>query len=130
MKGDTLPHGSGRCLCILIVEDEPIIAMDLQFIFEDRGYAVLGPAGSVDMALRLLDQASPDVAVLDANLCGHSVAPVAERLRSLGIPFVVSSAYNAAQLQIHEVLANVENVHKPFQQNRLLAAVTRALGSE
>lgn len=130
MNDDAIPQDASRRFRILIVEDEPLIAMDLQFIFEDCGYGVLGPVGSVDMALHLLDDTQPDVAVLDANLCGHSVAPVAERLRSLGVPFVLSSAYDAAQLQCYEVLANVENVRKPFQQSRLLAAVERALGSE
>lgn len=46
-----------------------------------------------------------------------------------GIPFVLSSAYDTAQLRCHEVLANVENVRKPFQQSHLLAAVGRALGT-
>ncbi|KIX18559.1 hypothetical protein SY26_06750 [Paracoccus sp. 228] len=114
---------------MLIVEDEPIIAIDLRIIFQDDGYDVLGPATSVDMALRLLNNARPDLAVLDVNLRGQSVAPVAERLRSLQIPFFLSSSYEAAQLQTVTVLANVENVRKPFEERRLLAAARRALGS-
>ncbi|TJZ89949.1 response regulator [Paracoccus gahaiensis] len=129
-----LPHktalvDAGHCPCILIVEDEPIIAIDLRIIFHEHGYDVLGPATSVDMALRLLNRARPDVAVLDANLRGQTIAPVAERLQSLQIPFFLSSAYEAAQLQTVKVLANVENVQKPIEESRLLAAARRALGS-
>ena len=133
-KDARLPHNAtpvdaAHCPCILIVEDEPIIAIDLRIIFQDDGYDVLGPATSVDMALRLLNNARPDLAVLDVNLRGQSVVPVAERLRSLQIPFFLSSSYEAAQLQTVTVLANVENVRKPFEERRLLAAARRVLGS-
>lgn len=123
------PDDAKHLPCILIVEDEPILAIDLRLIFQDNGYAVLGPANSIDMALRLLDSARPDVAVLDVNLHGHPVTPVAERLRSLQIPFFLSSAYEAAQLQAMDALATVENVRKPFEERRLLATARRALGS-
>lgn len=116
-------------LCILIVEDEPIIAIDLQFLFSSQGFDVLGPANSVDMALNLLNSSLPNVAVLDVNLHGHSVVPVARRLQSLGIPFVLSSAYDAADLQCYDVLANIENVQKPVQAGRMLTAIRRALTS-
>ncbi|MBM3604164.1 MAG: response regulator [Alphaproteobacteria bacterium] len=121
--------GTGPCPCILIVEDEPILAIDLRYIFQDNGYAVLGPATSVDMALRLLNSARPDVAVLDVNLRGQTVTPVAERLRNLQIPFFLSSAYEAEQLQAIDLLANRENVRKPFNEEQLLAAARRALGA-
>nr|WP_111299566.1 response regulator [Paracoccus saliphilus] len=113
--------------CILIVEDEPVIAVDLQCVFEDHGYTVLGPAASVSTALQLLNRERPDLAVLDANLRGQPVTPVAECLRSLGIPFFLSSAYEASQLTSHEVLAKVENVRKPAGRSSLLAAARRAL---
>lgn len=129
MPDNATADDAGPCPCILIVEDEPILAIDLRYIFQDHGYDVLGPATSVDMALRLLNSARPDVAVLDVNFRGQTVAPVAERLRSLQIPFFLSSAYEAAQLQAIEVLADVENVRKPFEESRLLAAARRALGS-
>jgi two-component system, response regulator PdtaR len=112
---------------VLIVEDEMLIALDIQMMLEDNGFQVVGPAGSVDSALRLLDDIRPDVAVLDGNLRGRPVVPVAQRLRSLEIPFVLSSAYDLFTFDGSEVLAGAENVQKPISEGRLIAALQRAL---
>ncbi|MFC3170320.1 response regulator [Paracoccus fontiphilus] len=112
---------------MLVVEDEMMIALDVQMMLEDNGYTVLGPAGSVEGALRLLDELRPDVAVLDGNLRGRPVIPVARRLRSLEIPFVLSSAYDIFTFDGSDVLAGAENVQKPVSENRLIAALQRAL---
>ena len=112
---------------VLVVEDEMIIALDVQMMLEDNGYRVLGPAGSVDGALRLLDDLRPDVAVLDGNLRGRPIIPVARRLRSLEIPFVLSSAYDIFPFDGSEILAGAENVRKPVSEGRLMAALQRAL---
>ncbi len=112
---------------VLIVEDEILIALDIQMMLEDNGFQVVGPAGSVDSALRLLDDIRPDVAVLDGNLRGRPVVPVAQRLRSLEIPFVLSSAYDLFTFDASEVLAGAENVQKPISEGRLIAALQRAL---
>ena len=112
---------------VLIVEDEMLIALDIQMMLEDNGFQVVGPAGSVDSALRLLDDIRPDVAVLDGNLRGRPVVPVAQRLRSLEIPFVLSSAYDLFTFDGSEALAGVENVQKPISEGRLIAALKRAL---
>lgn len=112
---------------VLVVEDEMIIALDVQMMLEDNGYRVLGPAGSVDGALRLLDDLRPDVAVLDGNLRGRPITPVARRLRSLEIPFVLSSAYDVFPFDGSEILEGAENVRKPVPEGRLLAALQRAL---
>lgn len=112
---------------VLVVEDEVLIALDVQMMLEDHGYQVLGPAGSVESALRLLEGSRPDVAVLDGNLRGRPIIPVALRLRSLRIPFVLSSAYASFPFEGSEVLAGAENVQKPVSEKRLIAAVQRAL---
>ena len=112
---------------VLVVEDEMLIALDLQMMLEDNGFQVLGPAGSVESALRLLEDIRPDVAVLDGNLRGRPIIPVAQRLRSLEIPFVFSSAYDIFTFEGSEVLAGAENVQKPVFEDRLIAAVQRAL---
>ncbi|TIV21379.1 MAG: response regulator, partial [Mesorhizobium sp.] len=65
---------------VLIVEDEFLIAMDLQSILERRGWRVIGPVGSVAGASRLLERERPAVAVLDVNLGNELVTPVAEQL--------------------------------------------------
>ena len=91
-----------------------------------HGFRVLGPATTVAAALRLLDGAAPDVALLDVNLRGEPVTPVAEALRARGVPFVLVSAYDRAQLTA-EVLAGAPNVGKPTNVRRLLAALARAV---
>ena len=53
---------------VLVVEDEALIAMDLQALLEEAGYQVLGPANSSAAALALIDNEEPDVALLDVNL--------------------------------------------------------------
>jgi DNA-binding response OmpR family regulator len=111
---------------VLVVEDEVLIAMDLERLLGRHGFRVLGPAASVAGALLLLDDAPPDVALLDVNLRGEMVTPVAEALRARGIPFVLASAYDAAQLTA-EVLAGAPNVGKPVNMRRLLAALARAV---
>jgi two-component system, response regulator PdtaR len=111
---------------VLVVEDEFLIAMDLERTLRRHGYRVLGPAATVAAALRLLDGGAPDVALLDVNLRGEMVTPVAEELRARGVPFVLASAYGRAQLTA-EVLAGAPNVGKPVNVRRLLAALARAV---
>ena len=127
MSDKPAPCSPGNRVSVLVVEDEMIIALDVQMMLEDNGYQVLGPADSVEGALRLLDELRPDVAVLDGNLRGRPVIPVARRLRSLEIPFVLSSAYDIFTFDGSEVLAGAENVQKPISENRLMAALQRAL---
>lgn len=82
--GDKL---SGRSH-ILIVEDEFLLASDLAQALESAGYKVVGPAPSVDIALKTIDASQPDAAVLDIQLSDGKSFPVARRLLELGLPFV------------------------------------------
>ena len=78
---------------LLIVEDEYFLAEDLAHYFHDLGAEVVGPVGSVAAALTVLRSAELDGAVLDVNLRGERVYPVAEVLRQRGVPFVFASGY-------------------------------------
>lgn len=118
-------HGDDR-FCILVVEDELFIAMEVEAALIEGGFRVLGPAASVEDALYLLDDERPHAAVLDYNLGRDKVTPVALQLKSLGIPFILASATGPAELARYQVLADVHNVGKPTDMNRLLEAV-RAL---
>lgn len=112
---------------VLVVEDEPLIALDIQMMLEDHGYGVQGPAGSVEAALALLDRARPDLAVLDLNLRGQLVLPVAERLLVLGVPFILASAYASAEFTgRNRIFADVQRVDKPILERCLLEALGRA----
>jgi DNA-binding NtrC family response regulator len=112
---------------VLIVEDELLIAWDLQLLLEGRGWHVLGPVASVQDALGLLQGELPSVALLDVNLGHELVTPVAEFLRTRGVPFAVASAYENPEQFGGEVLAGAPNAGKPTNERRLLAALTQAL---
>jgi DNA-binding response OmpR family regulator len=78
---------------VLIVEDEYFLAQDLAEYFHALGARVLGPVGTVADALRLLESTEVQAAVLDVNLRGERVYPVADLLRDKGVPFVFASGY-------------------------------------
>jgi len=81
---------------VLIVEDEALVAMDLQFAFEDAGAEVVGPAMSLGDALALAEQAPEiDCALLDVDLAGCDVYPVAQILQSRGIPFIFHTGHGS-----------------------------------
>jgi CheY-like chemotaxis protein len=122
------PGSPSRDPLVLVVEDELLIAMDLKRLLGRHGFRVLGPAATVAGALLLLDGATPDVGLLDVNLRGELVTPVADVLRARGVPFVLASAYDGAQLLSAAVLVGAPNVGKPTSERRLLAALAQATG--
>jgi CheY-like chemotaxis protein len=78
---------------VLIVEDEVLVAMDLAGVLEQAGYVVTGLAGSVTDALALVRKETFDIALLDVNLGGKTVEPVAKSLATRAIPFGLVTAY-------------------------------------
>jgi CheY-like chemotaxis protein len=90
-------RGSLHYCRVLIVEDEAIVALLVAESLRDAGADVVGPAGSVEQALGLITAVWPDgglsAAVLDINLGGQIVWPVANRLASLGVPFLFATGY-------------------------------------
>ena len=118
------PPPDGRL--VLVVEDEFLIALDLELLLERQGWRVLGPAATVGQALRLLAGRTPAVALLDVNLGGELVTPVAEALRARGVPFVLASAYDRLG-PAAAALAGALNVGKPTDERRLLLALARAV---
>jgi len=115
------------CL-ILVVEDEFLIAIELETVLTRAGYQVLGPAATVRTALALLDDRTPDAAVLDVNLGGERVTPVAEALEKRRIPFVIASAYSSADLANEPVLSRAAKVGKPTSALSMLQELGRVLG--
>lgn len=81
---------------VLIVEDEALVAIDLQFALEDAGAEVLGPAMSLSVALAVAEHAAHiDCALLDVDLAGHDVFPVAMVLQQRGVPFIFHTAHGS-----------------------------------
>ncbi len=118
--------GPGAKKRILVVEDEVLLAIELEEALREAGFEVLGPAGSVSQALNLLGVSRPDAAVLDVTLNGKKVTPVAMLLNSLGVPFVLASASDERELAGHQVLAGAQNLGKPTDLQRLVV-VCRSL---
>jgi CheY-like chemotaxis protein len=83
---------------ILIVEDEPLVAMLLVDFLEELGYAVASQASSIEDGLARLEDTSFDVAILDVNLRGQPVWPIADALQEHGRPFVLATGYDGGLL--------------------------------
>lgn len=103
---------------ILIVEDELLVAMELKAGLEQLGWGVLGPAATADEALTLLaGDRQPDAAILDINLAGKLVFPLAELLRARGVPFVFCTGYE--EVGDDERYRDTPVVRKPVNLNAL-----------
>ena len=81
---------------ILVVEDEALVAAMVADMLEDLGAEVVGPAGTLQGGLDLAQDAEIDAAVLDVNLRGERIDPVAEVLEGRGIGFVFATGYVVA----------------------------------
>lgn len=111
---------------ILVVEDEYLLADDLRDALSDAGAQVLGPVPSVEDAQALI-AAEPriDGAVLDINLRGKMVFPVADRLRERGVPFAFATGYDAWALP--ERFAGAPRVEKPVKGAKVMALLVPML---
>lgn len=109
---------------ILIVEDAALLAMELETGLSEAGAEVLGPAYELEEALNLLDQPL-DAAVLDANLNGLSVLPVADILAARGVPFVFATGYGDTGGAPSGFDAPV--IRKPYDVSQVTAAVAELL---
>lgn len=107
-----------EALHVLVVEDEMILAMELQAWLEDLGYRVMGPFPTVHRALAHLETEKPDAALLDVNVGGERVTPVARVLRAAGVPFVLVTGYTALQLSEPELRA-APRIGKPVDARQL-----------
>ena len=111
---------------VLIVEDQLLIAMDLETILEQAGLEVIGVARSSAEALRALAGRRPDVAVLDVNLGGETSEPVARALRAQGVPYVFATGYSdLSSLPDGEKAEEV--VRKPYDAAEIRSVLARLL---
>lgn len=106
---------------ILIVEDDYHVATSLALNFEVDGAAVVGPVASVKAALAIIEVEHIDGAVLDVNLNGEMVYPVADALRQKGLPFVFVSGYDARSVESR--FADVPWFEKPATPMQLVEAL-------
>ncbi|MEO5831540.1 MAG: response regulator [Rhodanobacter sp.] len=104
--------------CVLLAEDEMLLAMMLEDRLVKAGYQVIKGA-RLAKCLELAESAAIDLAVLDINLAGEVSFPVALVLRRRGIPFVFSSGYGDADLP--EIWRNEKILQKPYDTRQLTA---------
>ena len=106
--------------CILLAEDEMMLAMMLEDRLNASGYNVI-KAARLTKCLELAEFATIDLAILDINLAGEQSFPVALVLRRRGIPFVFSSGYD--DQDVPEVWRNEKILQKPYDSRQLTAAL-------
>lgn len=109
---------------VLVVEDEPVVAMDVMAILQEAGCIVIGPAGTVTEARRLVETADFDTALLDANLSGELVDELAAALTARNTPFAFVTGYGREGLP--EAFRRATVLPKPFSPQQLIETV-RAL---
>ena len=109
---------------ILIVEDEPLIAMMLEDFIDSLGHEVARSCESVDEALSAVGEGGYDLAVLDVNLKGQNVWPVAAALREVGVPFVIASGGHVEPPPSE--FASVPMIDKPYTIDRVGPAIEAA----
>jgi CheY-like chemotaxis protein len=109
---------------ILLVEDEFVVAAMAEDMLTELGATVIGPANTIASGLRLAETDVIDAAVLDVNMDGGRIDPVAEALSARGIPIVFATGYGDSALgRAHEAPI----LDKPYTQEQLAHALARAL---
>ena len=114
-----------RAMRILIVEDEPLIAFEVEQTLTEAGFAVVGVAARLEEALAMVEDGALDAAVLDANLHRVSAAPVAIALTARGLPFIVTTGYTREQLP--EGFEAGTLIEKPCLPDQIVEALNAAL---
>jgi two-component sensor histidine kinase/CheY-like chemotaxis protein len=113
-------------LRILVVEDSALAAMELCQTISDAGFVVVGPAGSIPEALALAERKDLSAAVLDVNLHGEPVFPVADALRKRKVPIVFVTGYGD-QYVFPQDLRDARRLTKPVQADQLLDAISATI---
>lgn len=111
---------------VLIVEDESLVAMLLETILEDMGCLAVGPAATVDEGLRMAADETVDAALLDVNVAGRQVFPVAQALKDRGVPFIFSTGYGEGGLP--DEWRGQPTLQKPFTEAAVREALMSAMG--
>lgn len=113
---------------ILVVEDELMIRMLLEDMLGELGYTVAAEAARIEEALEAAKNADFDIAILDVNLNGQPISPVADALVARGMPFVFATGYGERGLP--EPYRDRPTLKKPFQMDGLKQMLQTALDRE
>ena len=110
---------------VLVVEDEMMVLMVIEYMLADLGCRSVTAAATVAQALTLIAGQIFDAAVLDVNLAGAKSYPVADRLADLGVPFIFSTGYSDQGMQ--ESYLHRPMLKKPYQFRELSDMFARVL---
>lgn len=110
---------------ILLVEDEVMIRMMVADMLEELGYTIAGEAGDIDEGIRLVQAVDFDIAILDVNVNGKVITPVAEAVQMRGLPLVFATGYGAQGLP--EKFLDRPTLQKPFQIETLARTIEAVL---
>ncbi len=129
-EGDKMPNLGGSSFetpvplekRILVIEDEVLLSMDIETSLMDAGYRVIGPAGTIEAAKRLISDGQCDAALVDANLGGQPVDELADSLARERIPFAFVTGYGRDALP--QDFRQSMLLGKPFSPEQLLSVVS------
>lgn len=111
---------------ILVVEDEALIAVMVEDMLAELGSIVVGPAATIESALALARSEVLDGAVLDVNVRGERIDPVAEALMTRGVPVLFATGYGEVTLRSGAAATVID---KPYTQEKLSRGLAAAMGS-
>ena len=111
--------------CLLLVEDEALVALELLDVFDRAGFAIAAWAASVQEAHRALRRCRPDAAVLDVSIQGELIFPVADELDTLQVPFVFLTGHNHELFPTRHLARPC--LSKPCAERTALRAVARLI---
>jgi CheY-like chemotaxis protein len=109
---------------VLVVEDEPVVAMCLEDILEGLGCITIGPASRLTEGLALAEAGGLDAAILDINLGGERSNAIAETLLGQAVPFAFASGYGACPEGFD---CDTPMIEKPYREAEVVAALARLL---
>jgi len=119
----TRPSGGS----VFLVEDEVMIRMMVADMLEELGFSIAAEAGEINEAIRLAQSADFDIAILDVNVNGKMISPVAELITARNRPFIFATGYGSSGLPPE--YRDRPALQKPFQIETLAKTIHMALRS-
>ena len=113
---------------VLVVEDEVLIAMELESVLAEAGCDTVRLASSVPEALQAVSDAVPDVAVLDVSVKGDPVFPVADALANIAVPFVLLTGHSLASMP--DRLRDRPFLVKPYEPTKLVKLLAEVIAAQ
>ena len=110
---------------ILVLEDEPLVLIELEDTLVDLGYMVVGAARTLSQALEFAESTSVDAAILDVNISGEFSTPVADVLSDRNIPIVFATGYTSERMPPR--YERHARINKPYDRRALDQALRRVL---